>query len=137
MKLEFGVDELRNEVEDIRGSLQRMKAVIPQLVVASMARGEVTNSSARRRSQGEEIGSNRQLVWCDAPKPGDPYTQIPCCDTPKSKGSADNSSTRGIFVVAFLYIFFTHIQILIIFYKSLMYNSFTLLHKKYTKTRLL
>ena len=108
MKLEFGVDELRNEVEDIRGSLQRMKAVIQQLVVASMARGEVTSSSARGRSQGEEIGSNRKLVWCDASKPGDPYTHIPCCDTPKSRGSADNLSTRGIFVVAFLYIFFTH-----------------------------
>ena len=66
--------------------------------------------------------------FCDAPKPGGPYTQIPCCDPPKSEGLVDNSSTRGIFVVAFLYIFHTNIQILIIFYKSLMYNSFTLLH---------
>ena len=43
----------------------------------------------------------------------------------KSGGQVDNSSTRGIFVVAFLYVFLANIQILIIFYKSLMYNSFT------------
>ena len=61
----------------------------------------------------------------DAPKPEGPYTQIPCCDTSKFRGSVDNSSTRRIFVVEFLYIFLTNIQILIIFYKSLMYNSFT------------
>ena len=67
---------------------------------------------------------------CDAPKPGGPYTQIPCCDTPKFGGPADNSSTRRIFMVAFVYIFLTNIQIFIIFYKSLMYNSFTLLHTK-------
>ena len=72
-------------------------------------------------------------ILCDAQKPGGPYTQIPYCDTPKSKGPADNSSTNGIFVVAFLYIFLTNIQILIIFYKSLMYNSFTLLHAKIYK----
>ena len=65
---------------------------------------------------------------CDAPKPRDPYTMIPCCDPPKSKGPIDNSLIHKIFVVAFLYIFLTNIQILIIFYKSLMYNSFTLLH---------
>ena len=67
---------------------------------------------------------------CDAPKTGGPYTQIPCYDTPKSRGPTNNSSTLGIFVVAFLYIFLTNIQMLIIFYKSLMYNSFTLLHDK-------
>ena len=67
---------------------------------------------------------------CDTPKPGGPYTQIPCYATPKSGDSTDNSSTCGIFVVAFLYILLTNIQILIIFYKSLMYNSFTLLHTK-------
>ena len=61
---------------------------------------------------------------CDALNPGGPYIKIPCCDTPKSGGSTDNSSTRGIFVVIFLYIFLTNIQILIIFYKSLKYNSF-------------
>ena len=38
----------------------------------------------------------------------------------QSEGLADNSSTHGIFVVAFLYIFLTNIQILIMFYKSLM-----------------
>ena len=57
---------------------------------------------------------------CDAPKTGGLYTQIPCCDTPKSGGPTGNSSTLEIFVVAFLYIFVTNIQILIIFYKSLM-----------------
>ena len=45
----------------------------------------------------------------------------------KSECPVNNLPTRGIFVVAFLYIFLTNIQILIIFYKSLMYNSFTLL----------
>ena len=45
-----------------------------------------------------------EYVACDAPKFGGPYTQIPCCDTPKSGGLADNSSTHRIFVVAFLYI---------------------------------
>ena len=64
----------------------------------------------------------------DTLKPGRPYTQIPYCDPPKSEGLVDKSSTYGIFVVSFLYIFLTNIQILIIFYKSLMYNSFTLLH---------
>ena len=67
---------------------------------------------------------------CDAPKSDGPYTQIPCYDTPKSGGPADNSSTRRIFMVTFLYIFLTNIQILIIFYKSLVYYSFTLLHAK-------
>ena len=67
---------------------------------------------------------------CDAPKSRGPYTQISCCDTLKFGGPADNSSTRGIFVVAFLYIFLTNIQILLIFDKILMYNSFTLLHAK-------
>ena len=43
---------------DIRGSLQRM---VQQLVEASMTRGEVTSSNTRGRSQGEEIGNNRQL----------------------------------------------------------------------------
>ena len=47
-------------------------------------------------------------TMCDAPKPGGPFTQIPCCDTPKSKGPANNSSTRGIFMAAFLYIFTWH-----------------------------
>ena len=57
------------------------------------------------------------------------YALVICmCDATKPGGPFDNSSTRGIFVVAFLYIFLTNIQILIIFYKSLMYNSFTLLH---------
>ena len=35
--LEYGVDELRNEVGNIRGSLQRMGVVIQYLVNASMA----------------------------------------------------------------------------------------------------
>ena len=61
--------------------------------------------------------STLTMFVCDVPKPGGPYTQIPCCDTPKSRGS-------------FLYIFLTNIQILIIFYKSLMYNFFALLHAK-------
>ena len=61
--LKFGVDELRNEMGDIRGSLQRMEDVIQQLVETSMARGEVTNNSVRGRSQGEEIKNNRQLFW--------------------------------------------------------------------------
>ena len=59
--LEFGVDKLRNEMGDIRGSLQRMEVAIQQLVKASMHRGEVTSSSARGRPQGEEIEYNRQL----------------------------------------------------------------------------
>ena len=59
--LEFGVDELRNKVRDIRGSLQRMEAAIQKFVKASMTRGEVTSSNAKGRSQGEEIGNNRQL----------------------------------------------------------------------------
>ena len=74
------------------------------------------------------VGSG--LLMCDAPKLEGPYTQIPCCDILKFGGPADNSTTRGIFVVAFLYIFLTNIQILIIFYKSLMYDSFTLLNAK-------
>ena len=37
------------------------------------------------------------ICMCDATKPGGPF---------------DNSSTRGIFVVVFLYIFLTNIQIL-------------------------
>ena len=49
--LKFGVDELRNEVRDIGGSLQRMETSIQQLIEASMTRGEVTNG--RGRSQGE------------------------------------------------------------------------------------
>ena len=69
-------------------------------------------------------------MLCDTPKPGGLYTMLPCCDTPKFGGPTDNLSTRGIFVVAFLYIFLANIQILIMFYKSLMYNSFTLLHVK-------
>ena len=68
------------------------------------------------------------ICLCDATKPGGPYTQIPYCDPPKFKGPVDNSLTYGIFMVAFLYIFLTNIQIVIIFYKSFMYNSFTLLH---------
>ena len=68
------------------------------------------------------------ICMCDATKPGGPYTHIPYCDPPKSKGQVDNLSTCGLFVVAFLCTFLTNIQILIIFYKSLMYNSFTLLH---------
>ena len=59
--LEFGVDELRNEVGDIRGGLQRMEAVIQLLVEASMIRGEVTNNNAKGRSHREEIRNNRQL----------------------------------------------------------------------------
>ena len=51
--LKFGVDELRNEVRDIRGSLQRMETAIQQLIEASMTRGEVTSNSGRGRSQGE------------------------------------------------------------------------------------
>ena len=74
-----------------------------------------------------EMGERKERR-CDTPKPGDSYTQIPYCDTLKSEGSLDNSSTRGIFVVVFLYIFLT--QILIIFYKNSMHNSFTLLHTK-------
>ena len=62
------------------------------------------------RERIKESGS-----YGDAPKPGGPYTQIPCYDTPKSESPIDNLSTRGIFMVAFLYIFLTNIQILIIF----------------------
>ena len=43
--------------------------------------------------------------FCNAPKPKGPYTQIPCYDPPKFEGPFDNSSTRGIFVVTFMYIF--------------------------------
>ena len=80
----------------------------------------------------KSYSNRRDVNWrrCDAPKPRGPYTQISCYDTPKFGSSTDYSSTYGIFVVAFLYIFLTNTPILIIFYKSLMYNSFALLHAK-------
>ena len=86
--------------------------------------------ASRRQNQLDQALGNTSVLPCDTPKPKGPYTQIPCCDTPKSGGLADNSSTHRIFVVSFLNIFLTNIQILIIFYKTLMYNSFTLLQAK-------
>ena len=61
------------------------------------------------------VRSKTLSLMCDALKPKGPYTQIPCYDTPKSGSPDDSSSTPKIFMVAFLYIFLTNIQILIIF----------------------
>ena len=101
----------------------RLDAVARSRHNFSMSRQCFASLSQQRFPCRDQDGHNKRS--CDALKPGGPYTQIPCCDTLKSEGPADNSSIHGIFMVTFLYIFLTNIQILIIFYNSLMFNSFT------------
>ena len=70
-----------------------------------------------------------KFLICEAPIPGVPLTTVNP-RKPVDIGCFDITLTCLIYRDPFLYNFLTIDQFLIIFHKSLMYNSFTLLHAK-------
>ena len=66
----------------------------------------------------------------DAPKPGDPVDHRQPVETPVNIRYPDITLICLIYGDPFLYNFLTINQFVMIFHKSLMYNSFTLLYAK-------
>ena len=67
---------------------------------------------------------------CDGPKPGGPVDHRQPGETPVNIEYPDNTLICLIHGNPFMYNFLTINQFVMIFHKSLMYNSFTLLYAK-------